>query len=189
MSQKIPMLSKPTEWTWPSFVALTLVQLWAAHACVFFAHEYAHSFTAWALGWKDNPLALDYAHPSLVVVLLQLGINQNVDEAPIFASGHGAHAAIIAAAGAVLGNALLSYPLSRLGYARAKRRHARGWAMFAYWVCVASVGNMIDYVPIRTFTLDGDMGSVQRGLACSPWAVMIVLGIPTAITLLYFFAR
>jgi len=170
-------------------LTLTIVEIWAAHACVFFCHEYAHSFTAWALGWKINPLALDYAQPSLAVLLLQFGINQNVDEVALFASGHGAQAAIIAAAGAVLGNALVSYPLSRLGYARAQRNNSPGWAMFAYWVCVASVGNFIDYVPIRTFTLEGDMGSLQRGLGWSPWTVMIVLGIPTLIALVYFLFR
>jgi len=39
--------------------------------------------------------------------------------------------------------------------------------MFWYWVCVASVGNLIDYVPIRTFTdatdLYQDMYAVERG--------------------------
>jgi hypothetical protein len=165
-------LTKPArgpEWTWPVLVAYTLFQMWAAHACVFFAHEYAHSFTAWLLGWKTNPLALDYARPTLVVLLLQMGINQNVDEGPIFASGHGPHAAIIGAAGAILGNALITYPLSRWGSGKAKQIGSRGWAMFAYWATVASVGNFLDYVPVRTFTTEGDMGSIQRGFGCSPW--------------------
>jgi hypothetical protein len=178
-----------SEWSWPVFVALVAVQMWAAHACVFFIHEYAHSFTAWVLGWKSNPLALHYAHPSLVVLLTQLGISENVDYAPIFASGHGRQAAIIAAAGVVLGNALITFPLSRWAYAKAKRRGLRGWAMFAYWVCVASVGNFIDYVPVRTFTNEGDMGTLQRGFGWSPWTVLLVLGIPTAIALVYFLLR
>jgi hypothetical protein len=181
--------SRGLEWTWPVFLAYTLLLMWAAHACVFFAHEYAHSFTAWLLGWKSNPLALDYAHPTLVVFLLQMGINQNVDETPIFASGHGPHAAIIGAAGAVLGNGFITYPLSRWGYAKAKQIGSRGWAMFAYWATVASVGNFLDYVPIRTFTTEGDMGSIQRGFGCSPWAILVVLGIPTLLALIYLFVR
>jgi len=145
---------------------------------------------AWILGWKSNPLALNYAHPTLTVLLVQLGIDQNVDELPIFASHHGTQAAIISAAGAVVGNALLTYPLSRWGYKRAKDHGARGWAMFWYWVCVGSVGNLIDYVPIRTFT-DGtdlyeDMYAVERGFGWSPWTLLIVFGIPTAIVLVYF---
>ena len=182
-----------SDWNWPAFAAITAIQLWAAHACVFFAHEYAHSFLAWLLGWKANPFALNYAHPTLTVFLIQLGIDQNVNEVPIFATGHGAQAAMISAAGAVIGNALVTYPLSRWVYRVAQRIPSRAWAMFAYWMCVASIGNFIDYVPIRTFT-DGtdlyqDMFAVERGLGWSPWTLLLVFGIPTAFALLYFFFR
>lgn len=61
--------------------------------------------------------------------------------------------------------------------------------MLAYWACTASVGNFIDYVPIRTFTLDGDMGSVQRGFGWSSWTVLFVLGTPTLLALAYFLLR
>ena len=177
------------EWSWPVLAAYLLFQIWAAHACVFFAHEYAHSFTAWLLGWKSNPFALYYAHPTPVVFLLQLGINQNVNEGPIFAGGHGPQAAIIGAAGALLGNALISYTLSRWGYWKARQIGSRGWGMFAYWATVASVGNFLDYVPVRTFTTEGDMGSIQRGFGWSPWTILLVLGIPTLLATIYFFAR
>jgi hypothetical protein len=181
--------TRSPEWTWPVLVAYTLFQMWAAHACVFFAHEYAHSFTAWLLGWKSNPLALYCPRPTLAVLLLQMGINQNVDEGPIFASGHGPHAAIIGAAGAILGNALITYTLSRWGYSKARQVGSRGWGMFAYWATVASVGNFLDYVPVRTFTTEGDMGSIQRGFGCSPWTILVVLGIPTLLAVTYFFVR
>jgi len=178
---------------WLALAALTLVELWAAHALAFFAHEYAHSFTAWILGWKSNPFALNYAHPTLTVILVQLGIDQNVDETAMFARGFGVQAALVSAAGMLLGNALFSYSLSRWGYAAARRRSARGWAMFWYWLSVASIGNLIDYVPIRIFT-DGtdlyqDMFAVERGLAWSPWTLLAVFGVPTACALGYFFFR
>lgn len=176
-------------WSWPFFILLLLVQLWAAHVVVFFPHEYAHSFTAWLLGWKSNPFALYYAHPTLKVLLAQMGIDQNVNEVPIFASGYGRDAAIIGAAGMVIGNGLITYPLSRLGYAMAMRRNLRGWAMFFYWTTIASVGNFIDYVPVRTFSPSGDMYSLERGLGWSPWTVLVVLGIPTACALIYFLLR
>jgi hypothetical protein len=175
--------------SWPRLLILLLVQLWVAHALVFFAHEYAHTFTAWLLGWKASPFDLHVPPSSWTVWLLQLGIDQDVHEAPIFASGHAVHAGLIALAGALLGNAFVTFPLSRLAYAWAKRRALRGWAMLAYWACLASVGNLIDYVPIRTFTLEGDMGSVQRGFGWSPWTLLVVLGIPTAIVLGYFLFR
>lgn len=156
---------------------------------MFFTHEYAHSVTAWLLGWKSNPLDLNYAHPTLQVILLQLGIDQNVNEAPIFASGHGSDAALIAAAGAVIGNGLIALPLSRLAYRFAIRRNHFGLALFAYWCTVASIGNFFDYVPIRTFTLEGDMGSVQRGFGWSPWTLLLIFGVPTLIALVWLFLR
>ena len=174
-------------------LVLTPVTLWAAHAFAFFMHEYAHAFTAWALGWKQNPLALNYAHPTWQVLLMQLGISQNVDEAPIFASGHGSQAALISAAGAVLGNAVISLAFSRWLYRSAKRHNARRWALLAYWGTVASIGNLIDYVPVRTFVtgtdLDQDMFAVERGFGWSPWVLMIAFGVPTAIAVMYFFSR
>ncbi len=184
-------IERKDEGNWLVLTGLTVLQLWTAHACAFFPHEYAHSFVAWMLGWKANPLALNYAHPSLTVLLVQLGINQNVDEVPIFASGHGSQAAMISAAGVVMG--MVTYSLSRWGYMEAHRRASRGWAMFCYWVSVASLGNLIDYVPIRTFT-DGtdlyqDMFAVERGLGWSPWTLLVVFGIPTTFALGHFFLR
>ena len=181
--------SQGSGWSWPYFVALTAVQIWAAHAFVFFIHEYSHSFAAWILGWKSNPLAINYAHPTPMVLLLQLGMSEKVNYDPIFASGREWQAAIIGVAGALVGNALITYSMSRWGYAQAKRRSLCGWAMLAYWICVASVGNFIDYVPVRTFTDEGDMGHLQRGFGWSPWTVLLVLGMPTAIALVYFFCR
>jgi hypothetical protein len=62
--------------------------------------------------------------------------------------------------------------------------------MFAFWVTAASIGNFIDYVPIRTFTGGlGDMGQLERGLGWSPWIVLAVLGIPTLVATLYFFLK
>jgi hypothetical protein len=170
----------------PWLIGLVIIQIWAAHALAFFAHEYAHSIVAWLLGWKANPVDLDYAHPMPIVFLFQLGINQKVDEAPIFASGHGVDAALIAAAGMVIGNAVVSLGLARLGWRHAIAKGRRGWAMLVTGSPAASVGNLLSYVPLRVFVVDGDMRSVVRGFGVSPWAVLVVLGIPTLAALIWF---
>jgi hypothetical protein len=106
------------------------------------------------------------------------------------AAGRSLDVALIAIAGALLGNGIISYPLSRLGYRQATKNDRRGWAMFAFWVTTASIGNFIDYVPIRTFTDGlGDMGQLEKALGWSPWVVLVVLGIPTLAATLYFFLR
>lgn len=58
---------------------------------------------------------------------------------------------------------------------------------------MASIGNFIDYVPVRTFT-DGtdlyqDMFAMEKGFGWSPWTLLVVFGLPTLIALLYFFLR
>ncbi|HEY4275765.1 MAG TPA: hypothetical protein VGM68_09790, partial [Rhizomicrobium sp.] len=105
------------------------------------------------------------------------------------AAGRGRDAGLIAVAGMVLGNGLITLPLSRLAYRWAKARNARAFAMLAFWCTLASVGNLIDYVPIRTFTMESDMGSVRKAFDWSPWTIMIVLGIPTLIILGDFLLR
>jgi hypothetical protein len=46
-------------------LSLVVVQLWLAHGIGYLMHEYAHSFFAWFVHDKANPLALDYGHLSL----------------------------------------------------------------------------------------------------------------------------
>ena len=70
---------------------------------------------------------------------------------------------------------------------------ARGFAMLVYWLCVASIGNLIDYVPIRTFT-DGtdlyqEMFAVEKGFGWSLWTLLIAFGNPTAAVLVCYFLR
>lgn len=174
------------KWSWATLIPLVLLQIWLAHAVVFFAHEYAHTVVAWLLGWKTNPLDLNYPKPSITVLLIQLGIDQKVNEAPIFAAGRGVDAALIAAAGMVLGNGLITFPLSRFAYAKAKAAGRPAWAMLAFLITAASIGNFLDYVPIRTFSGEGDMGSMKHGLSWSPWVIIILLGVPTLLATIWF---
>jgi hypothetical protein len=172
--------------SWLIFALVTLILLWALHAVAFFAHEFAHSFSAWLLGLKADPLALNYGHLTPGNILLQVDIDENVEYDLIFAAGHDAAAGFIAAAGMVIGNGFLTYPISLLGFHAAGQRGARGWGLFSYWFCVASVGNFIDYVPDRTFASHGDMHTLARAFNCSPWWILVVLGIPVALALIHF---
>ncbi|MGA9717812.1 MAG: hypothetical protein WBQ79_05985 [Acidobacteriaceae bacterium] len=165
-----------------------VVLLWLTHALGYLVHEYAHSFTAWALGYKTNPLALNYGHLSLTNVVTLSDIDENVDYDPIFASGHGPFAALIAVAGVLFGNGL-SYLLSRRLYTAAKQRGRRTLALFMFLFCMMNAGNFISYVPVRTFTTHADMFTVQRGLSISPWWIAVVLGIPFCVAVWHFVTR
>lgn len=162
--------------------------LWFAHAAGYLVHEYAHSFLAWALGYKANPVALDYGHLSMDNLVFLSDIDENVDYGPIFAAGKGYLASLIAVAGVLFGNGLC-YLASRKLYSFAKGSGRRTLALFCFLLCLMNVGNFISYVPVRTFTTHADMFTVERGLSISPWWIAVLLGVPFAVATWHFFAR
>lgn len=95
------------------FTLATCILLVLAHAVAYLAHEYSHSFMAWALGWMANPLALDYGKHTLDNFLFLGDVGDNVQYSPIFASGKGWAASIIALAGTYVGNAFPYFLLYR----------------------------------------------------------------------------
>jgi len=169
---------------WIGFVAL----VWLTHAAGYLVHEYAHSFTAWALGWKANPLALHYGSLNFNNLVFLDDIDENVNYAPILAAGKGWAVSLIAVAGVLIGNGLC-YIASRWLYVSAKRQSRRTLALFAFLLCLMSVGNFLSYVPVRTFATHADMHTVEQGLGISPWWIAIVLGLPFAVALVHFLVR
>jgi hypothetical protein len=169
---------------WLYFVLL----VWGTHALGYLVHEYAHSFTAWALGYKANPLDLIYGRLTPRNVLFLNDIDENVDYGAVFAAGKGYLASSIALAGMLIGNGI-PYFLCLALYFFARRRNRRMLALFAFLYCLMNVGNFVDYVPVRTFTTHSDMATLEKGLHLSPWWVVIVLGLPIAAALWHFFAR
>jgi hypothetical protein len=164
---------------------LAILQLWLAHALGYMVHEYAHSFMAYILHAKANPLALDYGGLNLDNLLFLNDIDENVDYAPLFAAGRYHAAALISVAGVLIGNGL-SYLVSLYFYRLAQVRNRRSWGMFFFWLGVMSVGNFLSYVPIRTFASHADMSTVVRGLDTSPWVIAIALGIPFALAIWHY---
>jgi hypothetical protein len=160
-----------------SFAAAFLGLLWLAHALGYFAHEYAHSFAAWVLGYKANPLALNYGHLDWNNVLTQSDIDENVNYDPIFAAGRGSIAALIAIAGVLFGNGIC-YLVSLYGYRKARQAGKSMLALFFFLFGLMNVGNLISYIPVRTFATHADMATVEQGLRVSPWWLALVLGIP-----------
>lgn len=161
------------------FAAATALWLLFTHAFVFFLHEYSHAFLAWGLGFKDNPLALDYGNADLSNLLLQQQIDENVDYDPIFAAGHGFQAAAIALAGVLFGNALV-YLVIHGALVRFGSRLGRGGTLFFFWSAVMAAANCWSYAPIRTVTTHADMFTAAKGLGISVW---LMLPLATAVSL------
>ena len=169
-----------------TIVGLIIVVL--AHHAALLAHEYAHSFMAWALGYKSNPLVIDWGGRSIANLLLLIDINEHVDYAAMFARGDGLAAALVGFAGPGLANGGL-YVLSLWLLLQPGVRSNRLLFAFVFWFNFMNVGNFFDYVPIRTFAPTGDIAHIVQGLGISPWIALVVLGIPTAIAMWFFFAR
>jgi hypothetical protein len=174
---------------WAVCLLITIITLWLAHAVAFFPHEYAHAFVAWISGWKTNPLALNYGNFNIANLLIQIEMDENVNYAPIFSEGHGHQAGFIALSGLLIGNLFLTYPAGLLTYYYSKRRNFKYLAYFSYWLSLASVGNLIDYVPVRTFGHSGDMYTLAKGFNISPWFICLALGLPFILILLHFLIR
>jgi hypothetical protein len=164
------VVTRKTALFWLLFVSLW----WLAHALGYLTHEYAHSFTAWALGFKANPLALNYGHLTPQNVAFLLGIDENVEYGPIFAAGKGYLASLIAVSGVLFGNGVF-YFVARGLYSFAKQQHRQVLGLFAFLFCLMNVGNFLCYVPVRTFTTHSDMATLEKGLHASPWWIVTLL--------------
>ncbi len=175
-------------WRRGKLTLILLGFLWSSHAIAYMAHEYAHSFLAWAFHAKSNPLALDYGHLTMNNALYLDDIDENVDYDPLFASGRGSLAALIAVAGVLFGNGVL-YLLSRRLYRTAKENGKPMMAFFLFLLVMMNAGNFLSYVPNRTFSTHADMATVERGLNVSPWAIVVLLGVPFALAVWHFFAK
>ncbi|MET0935330.1 MAG: hypothetical protein ABWX83_05030 [Luteibacter sp.] len=172
---------------WSIFL-VTTVALWLlAHAIALFCHEFAHTFSALALGWKHNPFDLDWGPASPMNLLLQQDIDENVDYPPIFASGHAFDAGVIALAGAALGNLVVSLGLGLAACAIARKRSSTFLACFSYWLVTMSIGNLLSYVPLRVFATHADMSTVQHGFGWTPLQVLLFVGVPFFAAAAWFF--
>jgi hypothetical protein len=159
-----------------------LVLVVLAHHAAVIPHEYAHSFMAWALGYKSDPLVIHWGGRGVVNLLLLININQHVDYAAMFARGDGLAAALVGFAGPGLANGALYLLSLWLLLQPAVLGNALLFA-FVFWFNFMNVGNFFDYVPIRTFASHGDIADIVQGLGTSPWVALVVLGTPTAIAM------
>lgn len=152
------------------FVGFTIGVLFVTHALAFFLHEYAHATVAWMLGYKANPLNINYGHLDISNVLLQQEIDENVNYRPIFDANAGYAAAAIALAGVVVGSVVL-YVVCALILRTKLERMRPAVALFLFWLALMASANLWSYAPVRTITTHGDMAVAARGLGVSSWAL------------------
>jgi hypothetical protein len=170
------------------FGMLTFIVMLLMHAVAYLTHEYSHSVVAWALGWMEHPFGIDFGPPSLYNFIFLGDVEDNVAYDPIFASGHGVTATIIALSGPFIGNGLLYFIVYGL-----TKRTALGASRLAttlnYWLAVMCAGNVWSYVPLRAVAAHGDIALAARGLDMSPWLFFPIIAVPSFFIIWHFFAR
>jgi hypothetical protein len=159
-----------------------------AHYLAVLPHEYAHSFMAWALGYKQNPFDIIYGGTSWQNLILLINIDENVNYDIIMAQKHLYHMALIAFAGPGIANGVL-YCLSLYLLPKEKIQQKPYLYYFIFWFNFMNLANFYAYVPIRTFSPQGDIAHIAAGLTLSPWAIYIVAGYAVAFVFWNFFTH
>jgi hypothetical protein len=170
------------------FVVSCLICILLAHYAAVLPHEYAHSFMAFALGYKSDPLVIHFGGTSVGNLISLINIDEQVDYAPMFARGDGPAAALVGIAGPGLANGTM-YLLSLFLLRRPSVRRNAFLFMLVFWFNFMNVANFFDYVPIRTFASHGDIGHITQGLGISAWTALVVLGIPTSLAMWFLYTR
>ncbi|HEY0198012.1 MAG TPA: hypothetical protein VGC19_05650 [Rhodanobacter sp.] len=170
------------------FIVISFVLLLITHAIAYLTHEYSHSLMAWCLGWMNDPFGIDYGHATLYNVIFLDDVGDNVNYPPIFASGHGMDAAIIALSGPFLGNGLLYFIVYGLTRHTAIRTTRLGTS-FAYWLSLMCAANVWGYVPLRAITTHADIAFAAQGFGLSTWVLLPFVGIPSLFIVYHFFFK
>lgn len=172
------------------FVLLTVLFIFFSHYLVVFIHEYAHALTAWILGYKNSPFNLNYGGTSLSNILLLSNIDQNVNNAVIYASGHPGYVALIAFAGP--GIIICLYFLTYWLMQSKKTKEHPYFRYFLLFFNLWCLGGTYAYVPVRTFTTRGtmiDVLDIEQALHISPWWIYFFVGYLVAFMMWMFFKK
>lgn len=64
------------------------------------------------------------------------------------------------------------------------------WAYhLVFWFIVVNLAELIAYMPIRAFSLHGDIGNINHGLGLNPPWITLVVGTPLVLIMLYYLLR
>src|SRR6185312_2001403 len=140
---------------------LTPVYIWLAQLAAYL-HEFGHSFTAWALGFKNNPLDIIYGGWNLQNLIFLANIDENVNYAWINQSGHHSLISLIAFAGPFV--SLLIY-LITLYLLRKKFTSYVYYLIF--WINLINVRELWAYVPLRSLSSTADIANINHSLDIS----------------------
>jgi hypothetical protein len=165
------------------FLWLTPIYIWLAQLTAYI-HEYGHSFTAWALGLKDNPLDIIYGGWNWQNIIFLANIDENVNYVLIGQLGHRHLISLIAFAGSAA--TLLIYLVTL--YLLRKRFNSYLYGLIL-WMNLISIRELWAYVPLRALSTTADFANINHSLDISPWWIFILVSPFVAWIVLNFFSN
>lgn len=153
-------------------VSITIVIVFLAHHLSLLLHEWTHGTVAWIYGYKASPFNIYYGDWTL------LSSWELIDYKAILAEGNGEIVSLIAISPIILGGILYLFGIMLLSKRQIMKNRILWY--FLFWFTLSNFGQVLDYIPVRTFTplyhdglLRGDIGHFIQGMNLSPWVVFI----------------
>ncbi|VXC90490.1 conserved membrane hypothetical protein [Burkholderia sp. 8Y] len=151
-------------------------------------HEYAHSITAWLLGYKLGPFDIDYGSFDWRNVIFLDGIDKHVNYFLIHLFGAKNVIGLIAFAGPFIATSSLYFVSLRA--LRTPSVVGRPYLFyFCLWVNVTNLSELISYIGLRSISRHGDIGHIQFAWGVSQWLVLTVGCLWLSIATWHFFSR
>jgi hypothetical protein len=133
---------------------------------VLVAHEFAHSTTAWLLGYSSTPFTVVWGNPITI-----LGWDEGVPYDQLFASGGRPAEAAIGGMPLLMHTIFISLTLIGLQRGSITRHKLAFYAL--YWFLVINLTEMVAYIWMRPFIATGDTGRFTQGFSISPWYLFV----------------
>ncbi len=163
------------------YALIVIATVIALGAIFVVTHEFIHSTTAYLMGHMQSPLDLVWGNP----VTLD-GWDEGVSYSAMFSTGQGAVAAIIAVSPLILHSVVViggMYLLLSDAMVRKK------WLFhITFWLVIVNFMELVAYMPVRAFSLHGDIGNIDHGLGLNPW-LLFLAGTPLILLGLYYLYR
>ncbi len=150
---------KPTRALFSSFCFII-----ASYYISILLHEYGHATTAWLLGYKSSPFAIQYGSWYLIPV------SEHVNYQKLFAAGHGIAGALIGISGITVTTVLFLTSLTFLNTQRILQKPYL--CLFFFWLAGNNLMEIYLYIVNRCFTT-GDISEFTQGLGISTFWLFI----------------
>jgi len=158
-----------------AYAMIAAVTYFISQSMIVIIHEHIHSTTACILGRMQDPLAIVWGNP-----LTLDGWDEGVSYSHLFNAGLGTDAAVIAVMPLVFHAVVVAAGMYIL---LSPALENNKWSFhLVFWFIIANLMELIAYMPLHAFAVNGDIGNINNGLGLSPW----VLFFPGTILILLF---